>query len=189
MTRWSPSRTSTVLRSLAAISLTICSRRRTFIGPPPAGADAASAPPPPGAGAAPLRWFRFFFSLNVAALEGPVEVGQQLAAGVGDEHVVLDAHAALAREVDAGLDRDDHAGAELFLAAGLAHGGQLVDVAADAVAEPVAEVGAEAGALDHVAGDAVGLHGRDPRPQELHGRLLRLLHHLVDLLNLRTDPA
>src|SRR3954471_5804303 len=114
MIRWSPSRTSTVLRSLAAMSLTICSSSRTFIGPPapsPGGdpGRAARSPAPP---------LRFFFSLNVATLEGPVEVGQKLASGVGDEHVVLDAHAALARQVDARLDGDDHAGAELLLAAG-----------------------------------------------------------------------
>src|SRR4051794_10185332 len=151
MMRWSPSRTSTVLRSLAAMSLTICSSSRTFIGPPapsPGGEPgrAARSPPPP---------LRFFFSLNVATLEGPVEVGQKLASGVGDEHVVLDAHAALARQVDARLDGDNHAGAEFLLAAGLAHGGQLVDVATDAVAEPVAELLAEAGAVDDVPGDAV----------------------------------
>src|SRR6185436_4832567 len=98
---------------------------------------AARLPPPP---------LRFFFSLNVATLEGPVEVGQKLAAGAGDEHVVLDAHAALAREVDARLDGDDHAGAKLLLAASLAHARQLVDVAADPVSKTEAEVLAEAGA-------------------------------------------
>src|SRR5688500_15112952 len=182
MTRLSPSRTSTVLRSLAAMSFTICSSSRSFIGLP--DADDGSASPSLGGGPA----FRFFFSLNVTAFEAPVEVGQQLAAGVGDEHVVLDADAALAGEVNAGFDGDDHARPQLLLAAGLAHRRQLVDVAADAVAETVAEVLAESGALDDVAGDAVGLHGGDAGPEELHGRLLRLLHDLVNLLNLRTDP-
>src|SRR4051794_2450612 len=167
MTRLSPSRRSTVLRSLTAISLTICSRSRTSIGlsdaggpppPPPPVEPPASAPPPPL-----RRCFRF--SLNVAALEGPVEVGQHLAAGVGDEHVVLDAHASLAGEVDAGLHGNDHPRPQLLLAAGLAHRGHFMDVAADAVTEAVAEEGAEAGALDDVPGDAVGLHGGDARPQ------------------------
>src|SRR4051812_24842824 len=171
MTRLSPSRTSTVLRSLAAISLTICSRSRTSIGLSDAGGPPPPPPPaePPASAPPPLRRC-FRFSLNVAALEGPVEVGQHLAAGVGDQHVVLDAYAAFAGEVDARFHRNDHPRPQLLLAAGLAHRRHFVDVAADAVTEPVAEEGAEAGALDDVAGDPVGLHGGHPRPQELDRR-------------------
>src|SRR4029453_18329873 len=102
MTRLSPSRTSTVLRSLAAMSLTICSRSRTSMGLLEGGGPAGVSP---GASA----FGRFRLSLNVAALEGPVEVGQRLAAGVGNEDIVLDADAPFAGEVDTGLDGDDHA--------------------------------------------------------------------------------
>src|SRR3954454_20950614 len=86
-------------------------------------------------------------SLQVAPLEGPVERGEHLAAAVGDEHVVLDADAALAGQVDPRLDRDDHPRPQFLFAAGLAHAGQLVDFAADAVPQAVSELLAEAGPL------------------------------------------
>src|SRR4051794_32628636 len=117
--------------------------------------------------------------LNVATLEGLVERRQDLAPAVGDEDVVLDAHAALAGEVDPGLHRYDHPRAELFLAAGLAHCRQLVNVAPDAVPEPVAEVFPEAGLVDHVPRHAVSLHRGDAGAQKLDRRLLRVEHHLV----------
>src|SRR6185437_13004639 len=146
MTRRSPSRTSTVLRSCAAISETICSSSATSMGLLDGG---------------PLRgglagFWDFRFSLNVATLEAPVEAGEDLASGVSNEHVVLDADAAFARQVDSGFDGDDQSGAKLLFAAGFAHRGQFVDFAADAVAEPVAELLGEPGPLDHVAGNAVG---------------------------------
>src|SRR4051794_14307565 len=127
MIRLSPSRTSTVFRSLSRISRVSCSSRFTLIGLL--------------AGAPESREVFLLLSLilrllNGAALKGLVERRQHLAAGVGDQHVVLDADAALAGQVDARLDRDDHPGPQLFLAAGLPEGGQLVDLPADAVAEP-----------------------------------------------------
>ena len=67
----------------------------------------------------------------------------------------------------------------------LLHARQLVNLAADAVAQAVAEFLAEPGLLDHVAGDAVGLHGGDAGAEELDRRLLRLQHDLVNLLDLR----
>src|ERR1043165_660502 len=77
----------------------------------------------------------FFFLFNVATLEGFLQRREDLAPAVGDQHVVLDADAALAREVDPRLDRHDHPGPQLFFGAGLAEGRKLVDVAADAVTE------------------------------------------------------
>src|SRR5688572_4696100 len=92
---------------------------------------------------------------KVTSLEGPVEGRQHLAPGVRDHHVVLDPHAALARDIDPRLDRHDHARPKLFLAARLAHAGQLVDLPPDAVTEAVTELVLEAGVVDHVTGDAV----------------------------------
>src|SRR5687767_10225023 len=182
MTRLSPSRTSTVFRSFAAISLTIRSSSETSMGLLLDAADddaelflPADFPP----------FFDFLF--NVATLEGLVERGEHLAPAVGDQHVVLDSHAALAGQVNPRLHRHDHPRAELFFAPGLAQRRQLVNVAADAVPEAVAEVLAESGPFDHVAGDAIRLRRRHARPQELDRRELRVVDHLVDLLHLRAD--
>src|SRR5687768_2534924 len=139
MTRLSPSRTSTVFRSFAAISLTMRSSSDTSIGLPGVGVELCfpSAFPP----------FRDRL-FNVATLEGLVERGEHLAPAVGDQHVVLDPYAALAGQVNPRLHRDDHPRAELFLAPGLAQRRELVDVAADAVPEAVAEILPEARAFD-----------------------------------------
>src|SRR5436190_10754385 len=93
MTRLSPSRTSTVFRSFAVIMRTMRSSRLTSIGP---SMDALLAA---------RELFRGFL-LNVAALEGFIERGEDFAAAVGDQDVVLDADAALAGEIDARLDGD-----------------------------------------------------------------------------------
>src|SRR5687768_3902026 len=157
MTRLSPSRTSTVFRSFAAISLTMRSSSETSIGLlDDADDDADDDALFFAADFPPFRDFLF----NVATLEGPVERGEHFAPAVGDQHVVFDPHAALARQVNARLDGDDHPGPQFFLAAGLAQRGELVNVAADAVPEPVAEVLAEPCLVDDVAGDAVGLRRR-----------------------------
>src|SRR6185503_5512439 len=98
MTRRSPSRTSTVFRSFAAMSLTICSRRLTSIGLPVATVSGVE-----------LFTLRFgFFSNNVTALRGPVQRRQDFASGVRDQHIIFDAYAAFAGEVDSRLHRDDH---------------------------------------------------------------------------------
>ena len=55
---------------------------------------------------------------------------------IAHDERVLDADAAAAREVDAGLDGDRHAGGECT-GTGLGQGRRLVDLQADAVAEAV----------------------------------------------------
>ena len=54
---------------------------------------------------------------------------------MGDEDIIFDADAAFAGKINARLDGDDHARTQLFLAAGSAERGKLVNVAADAVPE------------------------------------------------------
>ena len=66
-----------------------------------------------------------------------MEVGQHLAAVLGDEQEVLDAHSAEAVAVEAGLDRDHVARHELL--ADQAEARSLVDGEADPVTEPVVE--------------------------------------------------
>ena len=82
---------------------------------------------------------------------------------VGDDDQVLDPHAELARQVDAGLDRHHFAGREHVLGA-LRDARLLVHLEPDAVAEPVAEALAVAGGADQLAGDRVDVLGRRPRP-------------------------
>src|SRR5690348_13179546 len=138
MTRLSPSRTSMVFRSLSRISRVICSRRFRSIGLAPV---LALAP------ALPLSRAAFFPEdflakwdssslvslhpssvgaslLDVAGLKLAVERREDLAAGMRDEHVVFDAHATFAGEVDPGLDGNDHPRPQLFVAAGFAYRAQ-----------------------------------------------------------------
>src|SRR5579859_635776 len=180
MTRRSPSRTSTVLRSAEAINSTIWASRLTSIGLPVGAVDGVA-----GLG----FFFGFCFSLNVATLKAPVERGKDLGAGVGNEDVVLDPHASFAGQVDARLDGYDHARAEFFFAADFAHGGKFVDFTTDAVPEAVAEFLAEAGAVDDVAGDLVGLAGGDAGAEERDGGGLGFVDDLVDLFDLTADSA
>src|SRR5678816_610509 len=108
---------------------------------------------------------------------------------MSDQDIILDSHAALAGEINSRLDGDDHSRAKLFFAAGFSHDGQLVNFAADAMAEAVAELFAVAGFFDHVAGDAIGLHGGHAGAQKLDGGLLRVEHDLIDLLHFVRDAA
>src|SRR5215813_5813212 len=91
--------------------------------------------------------------------------GEQLGrAGPGPHHQgVLDPDAALARQVDAGLDGDGNAGRESTGPYGAQHG-CLVDLQAHAVPEAVAEVIAVPGGGDHVPGRRVLRRG-DERVQ------------------------
>ncbi len=93
------------------------------------------------------------------------------APSAGDGHEILDPDAALARQVDAGLDRHDVAGLQ-HVRRLRAEDGRLVDLDADAVPEPVTEGLAEAGRLDRSAGRRVRVAARDARtdgsePREL----------------------
>ena len=75
------------------------------------------------------------------------EAREHLGPAVGHRHEVLDAHAELTRQVDAGLHRHDVAGGQLALG-GLGNPRPLVHLEAHTVAEPVAEALAVARLLD-----------------------------------------
>src|SRR5690349_2209028 len=100
-------------------------------------------------------------------LERLVQRREHFAAAVGNEHVVLNADAAFAGEVDAGLDGHDHAWPELFFAADLAHHRQLVNLAPDAVTQTMAELLPESGLVDHVARHLIRLPRRHAGAQKV----------------------
>src|SRR5665647_2817149 len=85
--------------------------------------------------------------------------GQALAAGLGDEYRVLDAHAGEPLDVDARLDGADHARGE-HVAAGPAQPGGLVHFAAHPVAGAVAELLAGAPARRMTSISAASLTAR-----------------------------
>ena len=91
---------------------------------------------------------------------------------VGDDDQVLDPDPELARDVDAGLDRDHVAGLEHVLRA-LAQPRRLVDLEPDAVAEPVAEVVLVAALADHRPRGLVGLLAADPGADRVEAGRLR----------------
>src|SRR2546421_629147 len=87
-TRLWPSRTSTMLTSFPVISSTMRESRSTSIGLPETTAGRES-------------FLSFFlFSLKMAPLKASIHARQHLAAGVGDQHVVLDANAAFTRQIN-----------------------------------------------------------------------------------------
>jgi len=87
--------------------------------------------------------------------------GEEFCTVFGEEHVVFEAEAELAAEVDAGFVREEHAGDEL-LGVAADEVGPLVHVETDAVAEAMDKevvAGAVAGVGDDLAGGGVdGLH-------------------------------
>src|SRR4051794_10420032 len=101
------------------------------------------------------------------------------AAVVGGDDDVLDAHPEAAGQVDAGLDREAHAGLD---AIGLAldHVRRLVGPESGAMPDAVDEVLAVAGVGDHLASGAVDPLAGDPGADGLEAGLLGLAHDLVD---------
>ena len=106
----------------------------------------------------------------------------------GDRHDVLNAHAVLSRQVDAGLDAEGHPlvedGAIAFHEVGI-----FVAIEADAVAGAVQEGGPIPRCGDVPAGDRIDLLCGDPRPHRFEGQLLRFLRDLVDAAELRRGLA
>src|SRR5207247_10623810 len=86
----------------------------------------------------------------------PRRLGHHACFAVFEDDHVLDADAAPAGDVDAGLDGDDHAVLQ-FVVRKAGETGSLVNEEADTVAKTVAEVLAEAGLCDYVVGEHVGL--------------------------------
>ena len=115
--------------------------------------------------------------------------GQAFAAVLGDEHGVLDAHAHVALDVDAGLDGADHAGGEP-VALRPTERRRLVYLEADAVTGAVTEALAVAGRDDDGARGLVDVTA--PVGTGTHGGQtgeLRLENGLVDGALRRRDAA
>src|SRR6476660_9339262 len=103
----------------------------------------------------------------------------------GDDHVILESHAKLARNVDPRLVAERHARLELLCVA-LPEVRPLVAVHADAVADAVREVlvaRAEAGVRDDLAGGGVHRLTLDARARRLECRRLRLVLDLEHLFH------
>ena len=107
---------------------------------------------------------------------------------LGDHDQVLDPDPELARDVDAGLDRDHVAGLEHVLG-GLAQPRRLVDLEPDPVAETVAEVVLVAAVADHRPGGLVGLLAADPGADRLEPGRLGGADELVGLARRLADLA
>ena len=101
------------------------------------------------------------------------ESGEGVGAVVGDDHGVLDAHAAHTGEVHAGLDGHDVAGRQ-GTTRGRGDPRGLVDLEADAVPGAVHERVAPAGVVDDVAARLVDRRALDARAARRPARLLRV---------------
>src|SRR5262249_23650600 len=122
-----------------------------------------------------LNWFVLTVSAmrpNLADGHGLLgDRGEHLRAVVGDDDEILDADAADAGEVHAGLDGHDVAGRQRARVLDV-QPRRLVHLQAEAVTETVTEERAEAGGLDDVPrdpvdGDAVGARPNRAEPGEL----------------------
>src|SRR5260221_14341203 len=96
-TRLSPSRKSTVFRSLAAITLTICWRKSTSIGPRETSGEDFSA-------GFFGDFFRLDLSFKMAALKSLVQAGIHFAGGVRNQHVILGSDTAYTGNVNSDLN-------------------------------------------------------------------------------------
>src|SRR5262249_41438294 len=105
----------------------------------------------------------------------------ELAAATGlDDHVVLDADAAPAGQVDAGLDGDDHALLEHGVAARV-EAGVLVRLQAQAVADAVDEPVAQAAGPDDRPPRFIALAHGGARTPRRHAGVVGGQHQRVDL--------
>ena len=93
-------------------------------------------------------------------------------------HVVLDAHAAVARQVHARLD-GDHGPRWQRIRVGLGQSWRLVNLEPESVAERVTERRAEAARRDRFARECVRVAARHPGSHRGPCPLLRVAHQLV----------
>src|SRR5581483_9052551 len=108
---------------------------------------------------------------------------------VRHEHIVFDAHAAPARKVSAGLDREDHAGRYVVVRIGIAFLARyrasdarlLMDFDAQTVAGSVAERVAESPGGESVARRQVDCEARPARRDGRDGPIVRFENGPVDL--------
>ncbi len=121
---------------------------------------------------------------------GPIrragDVGQDLAAVGGYQHVVFDPDATPAGQVDAWLDGNDHAGLKRDVGF-LAEPRGLMDIEAQAVTQAVGKKRAETGLLDDGAGFGVDVPRHRTGPDRGDSSLLRRQDGPVDLLELGSD--
>ncbi len=120
----------------------------------------------------------------MAAFEAPIEVES-----TSQPEWVMSTSSSIrtppfAGQIDARLDRHDHARPQFFFAAGLAHGRQFMDFAADAVAQAMPEFFAKPGSSITSRATRSACTRGHARPQECDRRLLGLQHHFVDLFDL-----
>src|SRR5690606_24982947 len=108
-------------------------------------------------------------------------VGEHLVAILGHEHQVLDAQSREAEDVDAGLDRHDHAGLQHVIGA-LREAWSLVYLQTRTVAEAVREVLGQALFGQVVAGDGVYLAARLAGRHGCDAALLGTQHGVVQPL-------
>ena len=112
--------------------------------------------------------------------------GEDFAAGLGDEDVVLDADAELAGHVDAGLDGEDLACFELAFRFRFEEWG-FVDFQAEAMPRAVA-VDGQVALVDDLPGGGIDLGELDAGPDRLDCRGLGLLDDVMDLSVLWRHP-
>src|SRR6476646_4767500 len=107
------------------------------------------------------------------------EFGEGVGAVRSDDHRVLDADAAHAGEIHAGLDRHDRTALQATTGT-RGHPGVLVDLEPDAVAGPVHERVAPTGGHDHVTTGAIHLGALDAGAHRFAAGPLALAHDVPD---------
>ena len=119
-------------------------------------------------------------------VQGPGQVGQDLAAVGGHQDIVLDADTAPIGKVDPRLDGHDHARLQDGLGL-LAEPGRLVNLHAQAVADAVVKKTAETRLLDDGAGFGIDIMGSHARANRRDRSLLSQQDGPVDRFKFRSD--
>src|SRR5439155_11211518 len=108
---------------------------------------------------------------------------QHVSAALGNEHVVLDAHAAFPWYIDPWFDGKDHARFQ-HLPIAFAHIRLFVTVQAEAMSGAVDEIVAVTGVGDHLARRAVDLLGGDARLGRVYTGFVCRPDGFINLLHL-----
>src|SRR5215207_6212582 len=116
------------------------------------------------------------------------ESGERIGAVGGDDHGVLDAHAAHTGEIHAGLDRDDRTGFQ-GITGTRGHPGLLVDLEAHPVAGAVHERVGPTRRRDDLATGAIDLGAVDSGTHRVATRRLAVAHDVPHAAGLRTRVA
>src|SRR5262245_15385057 len=184
--RRSPSRRSISLKSCRVIRATRFLIVLRSKGRELSDASLATTFPLPGTGAFAFRFRSCSATRSRSHVDGgPVlaHAGQHLAAVRGDQHIIFNATAAPAGQIDSGLHREHHAGLQDVRGV-RSHCRSFMYLQPQSVAQSMGEILPVAGPGDKFPRSSIHVARLDSWPYRPKGLLLSAEHDVIDLLKL-----